>query len=683
MNDCGFFCFVAILSFLVSCPELLLSDVLKRIMLPINSAVAMLTTLPALVKAHGMQLKASTAMIRLRLYQCLYNLPVASYEHLLNSILRELVAEFTLTDNPADTTTSLLRSMCHQDDSIILGSWLEETDHKDVEEQLQPNSASGSGAIEHDPTCMYTHNASSVPGPLPLGVAVIDASVMLFGKAFPDVSTKHRLQLLSHFSECIRQAKSHRQQAIQVNIFTAFLAALKSLIDAKSSLGKEGTLESAYVLVKGALASTNPILRCAAGEALGRLLQVGDDAKFIAEVAQASFDVLKSSRDAVSRTGYSLVLGCLHRYVGGMGSGQHLQTTVGILHALAQDGTVPLVQVWVLHALALVADSGGPLFRNYVETTLTLTLSLLMTVPLSHVEVHQCLAKCLSALITTLGPELQISSSSITALRQMCLVCCEIVQQHPDAIVQSAAIGCLQQVQLYAPQFVSLPSLLPSLINSLDSSHLLLRRASAICLRQFCQREPKVVWNITSSSLDGQMTNLEKKLLGMLDIEVDSEFQFNLKEIIFSLVTSLAPEDPMHWLRLCNGVLSAANPPTAQEAAAPSGKEAEEDEDDDTRFTTGEETVVLTKMSPRWPTKVFTVECSRKIYAVFKNSPAHFDLTLARRCREEKGGDYLVMHLSELVRTSFIAATASVNQFRLAGYQALQVSLHHNVCTHL
>jgi len=665
---------LAILSFLASCPELLLPDVVKRIMLPINSAISVFPTLPTLVKSHGMQLKASTAMIRLRLYQCLYHLPSTSYEHLLNTILRELVAEFTLTDNPADTTTSLLRSMCHQDDSIILGSWLEETDHKDVEEQLQLNSASGSGAFEHDPTCVYNSDSSVIPGPLPLGVSVIDASVVLFGRTFPNVSTKHRLQLLSHFSECIKQAKSHRQQVIQINIFTAFLAALKNLIDAKSSLGKEGTLESAYALVKGALASSNPILQCAAGEALGRLLQVADDAKFIADVAQASFDVLKTSRDAVCRTGHSLVLGCLHRYVGGMGSGQHLQTSVGILHALAQDGTVPLVQVWVLHALALVADSGGPLFRNYVEPTLTLTLSLLMSTPFSQVEVHQCLAKCLSALITTLGPELQVPSSSISALRQICLVCCEIVQQHPDPVVQSAAIGCLQQVQLYAPQFVSLSTLLPNLINCLDSSHLLLRRASAICLRQFCQREPNMVWSITSSSLDGQMTNFEKKLLTMLDVEVDSELQFNLKEIIFSLLTSLAPEDPMHWLLLCNGVLSAASPATAQVMPAPSGsKEGDEEEEDDTKFTTGEETTVLTKMSPRWPTKVFAVECSRKIYTVCRNSPAHCDLSLARRSHEEKGGDYLVMHLSELVRTSFIAATANVDQFRLAGYQALQV----------
>ena len=68
---------------------------------------------------------------------------------------------------------------------------------------------------------------TKLPGPLPLGVAVIDAAILLFGKAFPFVAQKHRVQLFTHFRECIRQAKSGRQQAIQINIFTSFLTALK------------------------------------------------------------------------------------------------------------------------------------------------------------------------------------------------------------------------------------------------------------------------------------------------------------------------------------------------------------------------------------------------------------------------------------------------------------------------
>ena len=52
-----------------------------------------------------------------------------------------------------------------------LGSWLQETDQKFIEDQLQPNSASGSGALEHDPTCLYLKcpEGEDVPGPLPLG----------------------------------------------------------------------------------------------------------------------------------------------------------------------------------------------------------------------------------------------------------------------------------------------------------------------------------------------------------------------------------------------------------------------------------------------------------------------------------------------------------------------------------
>lgn len=59
------------------------------------------------------------------------------YEGNFSVLLRELVAEFTLTDNSSNTTTSLLRSLCHYDDSVLLGSWLQETDHKSIEDQAR------------------------------------------------------------------------------------------------------------------------------------------------------------------------------------------------------------------------------------------------------------------------------------------------------------------------------------------------------------------------------------------------------------------------------------------------------------------------------------------------------------------------------------------------------------------
>lgn len=58
------------------------------------------------------------------------------------------MAEFTLTDNPANTSTSLLRSLCHVDDSVILGSWLQETDHKAIEDQVSRPVLSFQGHLE-------------------------------------------------------------------------------------------------------------------------------------------------------------------------------------------------------------------------------------------------------------------------------------------------------------------------------------------------------------------------------------------------------------------------------------------------------------------------------------------------------------------------------------------------------
>lgn len=55
----------------------------------------------------------------------------------------------------------------------------------------------------------------------------------------------------------------------------------------------------------------------------------------------------------------------------------------------------------------MIADSGGPMFRSYVEPTLSIVLKLLLHMAPTHIDVHQCIGKCLTALITTVGPELQ------------------------------------------------------------------------------------------------------------------------------------------------------------------------------------------------------------------------------------------------------------------------------------
>ena len=76
------------------------------------------------------------------------------------------------------------------------------------------------------------------------------------------------------------------------------------------------------------------------------MAQVVNDPEFVARMAQRSFEKCQKTPDAMVRTGHALALGCLHRYVGGMESGQHLRNSVSILIALAKDQSSSLVQVF-------------------------------------------------------------------------------------------------------------------------------------------------------------------------------------------------------------------------------------------------------------------------------------------------------------------------------------------------
>lgn len=64
-------------------------------------------------------------------------------------------------------------------------------------------------------------------------------------------------------------------------------------------------------------------------------------------------------------------------------------------------------QTWALNALALTAESGGPMFREFVQPSLNLVLRLLLKTPSTVTDIHNSLANLLGALITTLGPDLQ------------------------------------------------------------------------------------------------------------------------------------------------------------------------------------------------------------------------------------------------------------------------------------
>jgi hypothetical protein len=60
------------------------------------------------------------------------------------------------------------------------------------------------------------------------------------------------------------------------------------------------------------------------------------------------------------------------------------------------------------------------MFRGFVEPTLSTVLKLLLTVQSTSLEVMSCLGRVLSALITAVGPELQMNNAGVVSGNWKC-----------------------------------------------------------------------------------------------------------------------------------------------------------------------------------------------------------------------------------------------------------------------
>lgn len=566
---------------------------------------------------------------------------------------------------------------------------------------MQPNNI-GSGALEHDMSYVYKVTDDKEFGPFPLGVAVIDASCQLFGHVFPYVSNKHRLQMLNHFTECIKHAKSTRQEAIQINVLAALIGSLKNLVnlkksltESKANLGSDEVKNSCLNLILTLIPHPNALVRSAAAQALGRLGQVVGDARFVSEVTQACLERLKASKEIPSKTGYSLALGCLHRHVGSLGSSQSLNNAFAQLLALSHDTATPVIQVWSLHSMALIAYSSGPMFKLYVGASLTQSLRLLMNVPLGHGDVHQCIGKLLTAAIIAVGPELQLDSEQCKSTRSSLLIACRLMQEHIDPLVRAEAISCLQQLHMFAPGDLDLASLVPQLCAALDSHYLFLRKAAVSCLYQLTQIEADEVYKLASNwakSRDAQNSRARNILQGdhglpgvlfcMLDTESDDEMVRLIQNMLHSFVQSVAVDNIADWVIMVKEVLTAADSNSALSSPDKDVDGEENDFSDESYFKTKEEHTKNSFGPPKWYTRVFAANLLQKIIQTCDSCDDrifHFDLAKAKDFVSSQKSNFmttrnkssLVLYLSDLIRMAFMCATSDSDQLRLEGLKAL------------
>uniref|UniRef100_A0A667YKT0 HEAT repeat-containing protein 5A n=1 Tax=Myripristis murdjan TaxID=586833 RepID=A0A667YKT0_9TELE len=615
----------AMKNLLLHCKELLTDDIISRLLTPLACAVALLTK-----SVPDCSVRCWSVVYRLRVYELLALLPPDTYQ--------------------GDTPLCV----------CLLGSSV------------------GGASLDHDPFSLCASGLEA-PAPLPPAVALTAAAVRLFGVVFPHIIT---------FS-CSPPPPPPPQHQVST----------------RGSLGPEELRVPALSLLLGALESESRLLRCLAAEGLSRLLQLVGEPAFT--LITACVSRLKTARDAATRSGHALALAALQRHTGGISSPQNLNTCLGVLFTLSQDNTSPEVQTWSLHALSLVVDLSGGLYRCHAEASFTLVLRLLLAAPPTHPEVHHSLGRCLHALITSLGPDLQALhpdlGSAVAGLRSSCLVGCGVMQASPDCLVQAEAISCLQQLHMFSPPHVNLACLVPALCVNLCSSYLCLRRAVVACLRQLAQREAlevsehavalvkdllrglylttfttkHVAANTRSVCADVTIkeVGLEGALFTLLDRESDPGLRRDIQETLVHMMASSATTGKLgHWLKLCKDVLSASADSRAPVEASQDDEEAESGRDDDSSVFRARSESGGPFTALRWATRRFAMECVCRIVAQCESAdPAHFDMALAQERRLHESTDFLVLHLGDLVRMAFMAATDHSDQLRLAGLQTLLV----------
>ena len=357
---------------------------------------------------------------------------------------------------------------------------------------------------------------------------------------------------------------------------------------AKGTVGDDVILKSSAELLLSFVSHQKQTVRCVASSALGRLAQLHP--ALINNLAQISFEKIKApgpgpkanqiqkDQDEAAKSGFCLVLGDLHRFVGTRAKASHIRTTGSILLSLAGDFRLGAVRNWATFSLSLVVEAVGPNFQSFIEPTLDCVLDQLLANDQSH-QAIKCLSKLLQALITVSGPELEMDENKdLLGVVSATLS----VLESTDCV--NEAILCLQQLQMFVPEYDSLPRILPKICAYLrESSSPQLQTVAIGCLRQLCQRAPRQVSEMCENEFE---RGIEGKLIELFDVPNGIELN-QVKDTLNLLLGSRFDEKLDFWMGLVGQVFQASEEKTQSNEKVLDDNDSDhgQDDDDDEQMT--------------------------------------------------------------------------------------------------
>lgn len=598
----------SILAFLEFNSRLLTVDVSKRIATMLQSTTAFLKTLPkkktsddiAERLAPALQLQDIEMMVQRRVMQCYIKLvntsPAGGSEALLQSNLLTLaISLFADPDNYSPSSLSAaiansagtfdtiwdvddnsgfgvtglvsgfrVKTLPGQHESSIEPSLTQEHSPEDVLENILLSPVCG--ALEHDASTLYVGGQEAFSHwSDPPATEVVNMAIQLFAFAFPLTPTKVQESILEQIATFMAagtlERDNARKAAINVNVAAAFLSTLK--VAAKETQSPSGNVTNAQVekllqdMIRGFVLDADQYVRNLGYAAIARLCNACGNAFTNSEI-KFLVDTIVGNREPSARAGCAMALGCIQAKVGGMAASYHLKTILGILMSLCNDPH-PTVHFWALEALARAADAASLGFSPYVSSTLGMLAQLYVS-DTHHPEVGSAISmnlemelstvasitRCVDSLINVLGPDLQ----DIAKSRELILLLVGCFQVEDDTQVQTASLGCLEHLSLYAPGYMHFSDYVKLLQKYLRSHHATLRDVAIDGLYNTMKRNPYDVIQAAEPGFEEQL---------WLALDNNSEHD-GVRNIIQNWLRQTCLTDTAEWLLRFQAVLKMTRP---------------------------------------------------------------------------------------------------------------------------
>lgn len=379
-------------------------------------------------------------------------------------------------------------------------------------------------------------------------------------------------------------------------------------------------------------------------------------------------DQVVTNRTPEGRAGTACGLSAIFCNLGGMSAGSMLKTVYSILSSLVLDPH-PVVHFYALKSLTEIVDAASLSYSPFVEQTLALSVSVYLadthepeggSLGSSNMRgdlpALQLLCRLVGAVIGVLGPELQEESRT----QAMCMLLVHEFSEEGDEGMAVEAIRAVQQLLMFSPNQVDIPSLVRLFRSHITSRRLTLRLAAITALYQIVQRDAPLM-----SKLGGN--RLVEDLFSLLDEDPNIE---GVREVILSWIQQTSASSPSSWISLCQRIInqSAVSAKTVNK----SGNQGFQD-DEGQSLGVSDESSMATGSTARWRTQLFALQCVHEIVSSVASNGRleNFDAVLARQ-NGIRSDNLLISKVPDLIRLAFSASTATTSEVRLQGLVVLQ-----------